>query len=299
MPLTIRQIQYFVSTAETGKIADAAAALNISQSAITIAIRQLENDLGVTLFNRRSDGMALTYAGKDFLRHCYDILTSVNSAMNIRHWDNELSGSIHLAATYTVMAYYLPTRFQAFCSRYPSIRIHLHELSRPEIEAGLLDGSLDLAVLLSSNVQNEHIYIQPLHNSRRTLWLPNNHPLSRKNRVSLADIEHEPYIMLTFDEADKAALLYWQSQRKRANILLETMSIETVRNMVGNGSGIAILSDMVYRPWTLDRRRINRIPLSPEPPAMKLGLAWAQHRSQTAIEKLFCDYMVQQADAPR
>ena len=93
--------------------------------------------------------------------------------------------------------------------------------------------------------------------SKRRLWLPVNHPLLQPKRVSLGDIAPAPYIMLTIDEADRTAMRYWETTRFRPTIVFRTSSVEAVRSMVATGAGVAILSDMVYRPWSLEGDRIE------------------------------------------
>lgn len=297
MPITLRQIQYFVGTAETGQISQAANQLNISQSAITIAIRQLEAALGASLFIRQPNGMVLTETGQHFLTHAYEILRSVDVALEIRHWDSGLSGTLNLAATYTIMSYFLPAKLHNFAKLYPNIHIKLNELSRSEIECGLLDGSIDLAVLISSNVKHEDIAVRHLFDSKRQLWLSPEHALSAREVVDLRDLANEDYVMLTVDEAANVAEQYWQHNDLSPKVLLRTASIEAVRSMVGYNHGITILSDMVYRTWSLERKRIVRIPILPAPPGMGIGLAWQKNRRLNAREKVFCDYLIQHATA--
>ncbi len=83
MSLTLRQIRYFVATAEIGQISQAAIHLNISQSAVTTAIKELEHILGSLLFQRSAQGMTLTDAGRHFLNRAYVILRSVDDALNL------------------------------------------------------------------------------------------------------------------------------------------------------------------------------------------------------------------------
>lgn len=297
MSITLRQIEYVVATAETGQVSQAASRLNISQSAITIAIRQLENMLGTSLFIRQPNGMVLTNAGHHFLAHAYDILSSVEAAREVRHWDSGLSGTLNVAATYTIMSYFLPAKLQHFAKLYPNVRIQLKELSRSDVEKGLLDGSIDLAVLIASNVRHEGIVVRHLFDSKRQLWISAEHELASREVMALRDLAQEKYVMLTVDEAADVAHDYWQQNGLTPNVVLHTTSIEAVRSMVGYNSGIAILSDMVYWPWSLERKRIVRIPVVPPPPSMGIGLAWQKARQLNELEKAFCDYLIQHTAA--
>ncbi|MGO4841739.1 LysR family transcriptional regulator, partial [Rhizobiaceae sp. 2RAB30] len=103
MSISLRQIRYFVATAEQGQISQAAVDLGISQSAVTTAIKDLEQIVGFDLFNRSAQGMELTVAGRQFLFHAYDILNKVNEATNLLLPANDFAGKLTVAATYTVI----------------------------------------------------------------------------------------------------------------------------------------------------------------------------------------------------
>jgi DNA-binding transcriptional LysR family regulator len=277
MSLTLRQLKYFVATAELGQISQAAIHLTISQSAVTSAIKELEDSLGTRLFVRTAAGVTLTETGHRFLNHAYTILSSVDEALRMPNLESTLTGTLAIAASYTVLGYFLPHHLQRLHSRYPRLTIQLHELSRDAIEAGLIAGHYDLAVLLTSNVSNPELKLEPIIHSVRRLWVGAHHPLLERERVTLAEVSREPYVMLTVDEAAQTALRYWSETAYQPNVMLRTSSVEAVRSMVANGTGVAILSDMVYRPWSLEGRRIETIMLVDPVPAMTVGLAWRKN----------------------
>jgi DNA-binding transcriptional LysR family regulator len=277
MALTLRQLKYFVATAELGQISQAAIELTISQSAVTSAIRELEESLGTQLFVRTASGVTLTNTGRRFLNQAYTILSSVDEAMRIPNLESTLTGTLAIAATYTVLGYFLPHHLRRLNTQYPRLKIQLHELNRESIEEGLIVGRYDMAVLLTSNVSNPELTLEAVIHSPRRLWVCASHPVIKREQVTFADIAQEPFVMLTVDEAASTALRYWNSTPYRPNVILRTSSVEAVRSMVANGSGVAILSDMVYRPWSLEGRRIETIvPADPIPP-MSVGLAWRKN----------------------
>ncbi len=274
MALTLRQLKYFVATAELGQISQAAIQLTISQSAVTSAIKELEDSLGTQLFLRTPSGVTLTDTGRRFLNHAYTILSSVDEAMRIPNLESTLTGTLAIAASYTVLGYFLPHHVLRLNTLYPRLTIHLHELNRESIEEGLIAGRYDMAVLLTSNVSNPALVLEPVIHSVRRLWVGAHHPLLRHESVTFAEVAREPFVMLTVDEAGQTALRYWNETPYRPNVILRTSSVEAVRSMVANGSGVAILSDMVYRPWSLEGRRIETIVLRDPVPPMSVGLAW-------------------------
>ncbi|MBJ7553837.1 LysR family transcriptional regulator [Marinomonas spartinae] len=293
MALTIRQLRYFVATAEIGQVSQAAIHLNISQSAVTTAIRDLEDLLGVELFLRSTQGVSLTDRGRHFLNHAYQVLRSVDEALNLPHTDDDAEGKVRLAASYTVQGYFLPYHLQRLSQWYPNIAMELFEYERVNIEARLADDSIDMAVVLTDNLTHPDIKSERLFVSERRLWMPSNHPFSRKTDLVLEDIVKEPFIMLTVDEADQSAMRYWKRKQLEPNIILRTSSVESVRSMVANGLGVAILSDLVYRPWSLEGRRIETRLLDDAVFPMSVGLAWRRDKVFTPAMSAIRDYFKQ------
>lgn len=287
---SFRQLKYFVVAAEVGQISQAAVELNITQSAVTTAIRELESLLNTQLFKRLPQGVVLTDTGRRFLNHAYGILSSVNEAMLLANWEEHFTGKLSIAASYTVIGYFLPAHLKRLASLYPELEIQLFELPREEIEEGLLQNKYDVAVLLSSNVDNPNLMVEPIISSQRRLWLPAQHSLLEKQTATLADVANEPYIMLTVDEAENTTMRYWQHTLFRPRTIFRTSSIEGVRSMVANGMGVAVLSDMVYRPWSLEGRRINTVMLQDHIPSMVLGLAWSPQSMDNPLLQLLREY---------
>ncbi|CAM3123838.1 LysR family transcriptional regulator [Pseudomonas floridensis] len=290
MSLTLRQIRYFVATAEIGQISQAAIHLNISQSAVTTAIKELEQLLGSLLFQRSAQGMTLTDAGRHFLNRAYVILRSVDDALNSPLPDIRASGVLRLAASYTVIGYFLPHHLQRLEHWHPDVSIQVHEQERQSIEQGLLEGCFDMAVVLTENITHPDIVSETLFNSERRLWLPSHHPLCQRDVVSLADVAKEPYILLTVDEAEQSAMRYWQMAQQKPNVRVRTSSVEAVRSMVANGSGVAILSDLVHRPWSLEGKRIETITVTDKVTPMSVGLAWHRERAFSPAMQAFRQY---------
>ncbi|SCM76478.1 Transcriptional regulator [uncultured Pleomorphomonas sp.] len=274
MSFSFKQLRYFVATAELGQISQAAVDLAISQSAITTAIKDLEETVGTLLFLRTPRGMELTSTGRKFLSHAYEILQKVDEAAHLTTLTSDLEGVLTVAATYTVIGYFLPLHIARLRRQFPRLEIRLYELTRESIEEGLLTSRYDIAVLLTSNILNPELTTETLLRSERRLWVPSSHRLLSVETVGFKEIAEEPYVMLTVDEAAHTSLKYWSPTSFQPRILLRTSSIEAVRSLVANDQGVTILSDMVHRPWSLEGRRIETINLRDPVPSMDVGLAW-------------------------
>ena len=292
MTLSLKQVRYFIATADSGQVSQAAIEVNVSQSAITAAIKQLESDLRVRLFTRHNSGVTLTAEGTRFLQHARNIMAVVNTAEHAPLTEvKAVSGSVRLGVSYTVAGYFLPRHYARFKRSFPRIRVDIHELPRNAIEEGLADGSLDLAVMLTSNIQDRKLLAhETLLRSRRRLWLPVEHPLLQADTISLEDVVALPYIMLTVDEASKTAQRYWKPTGQRPNVTFSTSSVEAVRSMVADGIGVTILSDMVYRPWSLEGQRIELRSVDADIPTMDVGLAWNRKKPQSDATKTLHEF---------
>ncbi|WP_282606161.1 LysR family transcriptional regulator [Pelagibius sp. Alg239-R121] len=293
MEPSLRQIRYFIATANAGQVSRAAIDINVSQSAVTSAIKSLEEIIGAPLFERHPGGVKLTYEGNLFLDHARHIIATVEEAVRLpRRIREDIRGSFNLAVSYTVAGYFLPAHLARFSRGFPNIEVNLTEADRGDIEEGLISGGFDLAVMLTSNIINqEDLSYDPLLRSRRRLWLDAHHHFLTRPNVSLQDISAEPYIMLTVDEASNTAQRYWNRSPYRPDTIFRTSSVEAVRSMVANGMGVAVLSDMVYRPWSLEGRRVEVMPVQDNIPTMDVGLAWSNSAEQSEAVRAFVEFM--------
>lgn len=276
MSFTLRQLEYLVAAAEAGQVSSAARELMVSQSSVTAGIQQIERWLGTRLLTRSSRGVILTDAGQAFLPRARQILQLVDAAARPLEQDDRVVGTVRVGVSYTVTGYFLPAHMQRLGALYPNLRIQWLEMARHDAEQALADGQLDLAVLLTSNLRHPALQNETLVHSRRRLWFPPGHPLGDLDRVMLRDVAEHPYVQLTVDEAGNTTQRYWGSSGPR--FFMATDSIEGVRSIVANGDGVTILSDMVFRPWSLDGKRIVTRRLEEPVPDMTIGVVWHPQR---------------------
>jgi len=297
MSISLKQVRYFIAAAELGQISHAAVELNVSQSAVTAAIQHLETALGIRLFERTPAGVLLTADGTRFLPRALNIMAAVNEATAVQAISNSVvSGKVRVGLTYTVSGYFMPHHYARFSRSFPNLTIDLYESSRHMIEQALIDGDLDIGVILISNIENNQtLNAETLLKSRRRLWLPSDHRLMKMERVTLMDVAEEPMILLTVDEASQTAGRYWARIPAKPNVVFRTSSLEAVRSMVASGMGITILSDMVYRPWSLEGQRIETRTLDDDIPTMDVGLAWLKSATLSPAARILHEYFLKSA----
>jgi DNA-binding transcriptional LysR family regulator len=283
--MTLRQIRHFIAVAETGSISAAAQAVFISQSTLTLAIQQLEADIGVSLFNRHAKGMSLTHQGHQFLRQAHLILASVeNAKRSLQQSTDQVAGQLTIGVTSLVAGYYLADLITRFQRAYPNVQVRVIEDERPYIEHLLISGEIDVGVLILSNLEDRHaLQTEVLTHSPQRLWLPAQHPLLEHDSISLADVASQPLIQLNVDEMDRNGQRIWAQAGLQANITLRTGSTEAVRSLVAAGLGLSIQADMTYRPWSLEGDIIEARALVDLTQTLDVGLAWRRGAARPAL----------------
>ncbi len=274
--LTIRQIRYFVAAAENGSISGASRSLSISQSAITEAIKELESIVGVSLFERHSRGIAITAEGQQFLRHANSILAEVTRAARMSDLRTKAAkGSLNLGVTSLTAGYVLSTILSKYRRLNPDVDVQAIEDNGEYLEHLIVGGELDIAVMVTTNLrdtqalESEIFEISPFR-----LWLPVDHKLARQQSIGLADLADERLIVLDVDEMEREAVNLVSAFGKRPTIAFRTRSVEAVRSLVASGAGVALLPDLVYRPWSLEGDRLQSRDVSGRLPVVRVGLVW-------------------------
>lgn len=288
--VSLKQIRYFVAAAEAEKISSAASALGISQSAVTVAIKELEAQLGVALIRRRVGGIGLTQDGLKFLHHAKNIEANIVDAMSsMTNREAATTGRIRLGVTYTGAGYFLLPILARFRRAYPNVAVDLIEMDRPRLEQSLQSGELDLALLIVSNLSKKHRFqFEVLMKSPRVLWLSGGHRLNRLPQISLQDLQGEAYVQFVSDEAPASARRYLNIKPK---VIFRTTSMEAVRGMVATGAAVTVLASLVYRPWSLDGGRVELRPLVDPIPSLDLGIAWSTGKVLSEAEHKFVNYL--------
>jgi DNA-binding transcriptional LysR family regulator len=276
MAFTLRQLQFFVAAAEAGSVTGAARALSISQSSVTEAIRALEDDLGLPLFDRQARGLLITQRGSAFLRHARRILADVASARSaLREEPDEAGGRLALGVTSLVAGYVLSDILQRFRRAHPRVELNVIEDSGDYLQHLLIGGELDVAVLLTSSVRDRlALQVETLVVSPYRLWLPLAHRLADQEAIALEELAGEPLIQLMVDEIEESTRRLTAALPVKPQIAFRTRSVEAVRSLVATGAGLAILPGLVYRPWSLEGDRIEIRDVSGDLPSVQVGLAW-------------------------
>jgi DNA-binding transcriptional LysR family regulator len=285
--ISLKQLVYFIAVAESGSISKALTSLNVTQSVVTEAIKKLEDTLGADLFTRHARGMILTHAGHQFLRHAHEVLAALrNAEQAIRERPDATSGQLNLGVTSLVTAYYLPYLLDRFERVFPGIQVTIVEDRRGYIEHLLINGELDVAVMNVSVVDKQAIETRTLLKAPWRVWLPANHPLVQREAVALKDLQTERFLSLKNDELEEVTQQIYRLCGF-PQVAVRTDSIEAMRSLVAVGIGVAVLPNLMYRPWSLEGDRLESRPLLEDLPRLEIGVAWRRGSALSEAARQF------------
>ena len=260
MKFTLRQLEFYIALAETSQVSKAASRCHVSQSSMTVALRNLEETLDAQLFRRLPKGIQLTAAGERFLAHARKIINDSHLAIeDLHHQPETLSGTVRMGIAQTLSAYVLPEMLNDIESRFPLLEIVFLEATASDLLEALHQGNVDFCLLLTSNItRNETLEVETFIRSLRQLWIAPGHPLLSQPIIRLRDVEQLPFLMLDADEYPSVMTEVWRNSGYQPNEHFSSTSFEAVRSLVAQGKGVTILSDLVYRPWSLNGQRVIR-----------------------------------------
>ena len=291
MNITFRQMRYFIAVAEIRSISGGAASVGISQSAVTDAIRFIEAELGCEMFARHARGVILTREGQQFLRHARKIVDAMNDIRGgIAQNTDEVSGTLKVGATPTVTGYFLPDLLARYRQAFPSVKVAIVEEKSDYIEHMLVNGEIDLAILVVPGLTRpEALDHDVLLRSDMRVWMAPAHRLSDQESFSLAELADEPLIDINREELQLVSSSVWQRQPVHSRPAYRSASVEAIRGLVGTNAGLAILPDLLYRPWSLDGDRILAKRTRDQLPTFDIGLVWRRLTRQSEAATLFME----------
>ena len=197
----IRHLRYFVAVAETQNVLRAATQkLHVSQPAVSRQIRDLEDELGVLLFEQTGKAVSLTDAGRLFLKEARAVLERTDEAVrNVRAFAETGEKELQVGYSPLPAAQIVPAALRAFQQAMPNVHVKLHDWSNDELLAGVRDGRLQLALIVFPLKRGEFhdLRFEELARESVRIAVPPNHRLAQRRSVSLADAAQEPFVGLT------------------------------------------------------------------------------------------------------
>ncbi|WP_306192146.1 MULTISPECIES: LysR substrate-binding domain-containing protein [unclassified Streptomyces] len=284
--MELRQIRYFLALAEECHFGRAAARLHMAQPALSQQIKQLETDLGTSLFTRSTRHVALTEAGHHLVEHARALVAEEERArLHMRELATGEAGRVSIGFIGTATYDVLPRVARTVRARLPGISMELRgELLTPDLVDGLLAGTYDLAVLRGA-VNHEDIRTTPLRSESLVAVLPSHHPLAGQRRISLKALAGEPFVVhpsrARSSMYDRVLAACRQAGFQPAS-LMEVGETATLVVFVAAGHGVALVPESVQ---SLRLGSVAYVPLA-ESESIDLALARLARRSTPAIEQV-------------
>ncbi|HLG81040.1 MAG TPA: LysR substrate-binding domain-containing protein [Bradyrhizobium sp.] len=272
--ITLKQLRYLTALAEHRHFGRAADACAVTQPALSMQIRGLEKDLGVTLVERRHGDVSLTATGFELARRGETVLAAAHDLVDFaRLRSRPLSGGLALGIIPTLAPYVLPKVLPALQQRYPDLRVELRETQTEILIEELLRGSLDV-LMLALPIPHVEAATIPLFEDPFLLAVPKDDPRQDDAVVSADDIDLARLILLEEGHCLRdQALAFCTGDRRDKSFGLGATSLATVLQMVANGYGITLLPEVAADVEARDGR-VKLLRFAAPAPKRTVGLAW-------------------------
>ncbi|WP_395606446.1 transcriptional regulator CynR [Pseudomonas sp. B22129] len=228
-----RHLQYFLAVAQHEGFTKAAAALHVSQPALSQQVRQLEESLGAQLFDRSGRKTRLTDAGEVYLRHALRAAQELQQGKRAIHDVGDLSrGTLRIAVTPTFTTYLVGPLVEAFHRRYPNITLTVREVAQESMEQQLLADELEVGIAFDQ-VHAQDIDALPLLVETLALVVGRQHPLAGERVIGLEALNNESLILLSAEFATREQIdRYCRQHGIRPNVVMEANVIGALLEVV-------------------------------------------------------------------
>ena len=287
--MNLQQLEYFKQLADTGNFTRAAKKIGIAQPALSIAIKNLEQRLGLNLINRSDKNDFLTAEGKVLYKSAVQLLANAQQvALQMQELKDLNSGVVRFGVSAMIGSYYFPEVLVAFKQQYPNINVQLYEQGTVALEIMLLNGEVDIALIRAEQQSSQLRYVDFIEEPMM-VGMPVDHPLAACQSMTLATFCRQPLILFREGYFLREAISqYSQQHHVQLDIKMETNLIELQKSLVKNNLGItSCLSGIIS-----DDPDLITLPFSP-PIVLKLGLAWKKNHYLSNASKTFMEFIQQ------
>ena len=272
--VTLRQLRYLEALAETRHFGNAAEACAVSQPALSMQIKELEDQLRVSLVERRKSGVELTEQGEEIVRRGRTILASVRDMLDYaEHRKRVLSGSLKLGAIPSIAPYLLPSALPELQRRFPKLNFQLRETITETLVRELVSGNLDL-ILIALPIDDPEVETLHLFDDKFILAAPATK--ANRARTAVADVlSHEKLLLLEEGHCLRdQALSFCRMMTPEARESFGASSLATIVQMVAHGYGVTLLPEIAVASEVHRRNDIRLLRFAAPEPKREIGLVW-------------------------
>ncbi len=277
--MTLTELRYIVAVARERHFGRAAEACFVSQPTLSVAIKKLEEELDVKLFERGSNEVSVTPLGDEIVRQAQTVIEQAAGIKEIaRRGKDPVSGPLRLGVIYTVGPYLLPDLVRQAIERMPRMPLMLQENFTVKLLEMLRTGELDAAII-AEPFPDTGLAVAPLYDEPFMVAVPKKHPLARRKRIPADELKKETMLLLGTGHCFRDHVLevcpehaQFSSHSEGIRKSFEGSSLETIKYMVASGMGVTVVPQLSV-PAEVDKH-ITYVPFSAPIPTRRVVLAW-------------------------
>jgi LysR family hydrogen peroxide-inducible transcriptional activator len=279
--MTLNELRYIVAVARERHFGRAADACFVSQPTLSVAVKKLETELGVSLFERGHGDVTLTPAGEMVVSQAQRVLEEASAIKEVaRQGQDQLAGPLRLGAIYTIGPYLLPHLVPLLADRAPQMPLVIEENFTAVLADRLRRGDLDV-IVISLPFEEPGVLTLPVYDEPFVVLLPSAHPLTLKDEIGIDDLRNENVLLLGAGHCFRDQVLdvcpeCLRKPRPDARVpqSLEGGSLETIRYMVAGGLGLTVLPCTAAGADRFTERLLTIRRFAGEAPVRRVALAW-------------------------
>jgi LysR family hydrogen peroxide-inducible transcriptional activator len=279
--MTLTELRYIIAVAQERHFGRAAAACHVSQPTLSVAVKKLEAELGVALFERRANEVTLTPLGRQIVEQAQLVIEGADAIkLKARQGKNQLEGPVRMGAIYTIGPYLFPELIPLLHRQAPKMPLIIEENYTAVLSERLKRGELDM-ILVSLPFSEPGIVTLPLYEEPFVLLLPASHPLTQRKLIQSKHLVDEPVLLLGSGHCFRdqvvetcPACIGKPGRREDLARTVEGGSLETIRHMVISGLGLTVLPCTAAGADRYSQRLISIRRFAPPEPRRTVALAW-------------------------
>lgn len=292
--MTLTELKYIVAVARERHFGRAAETCFVSQPTLSVAIKKLEDELGVLIFERRSNEVTLTPAGERIVEQAQRVLDEAARLKELaKAGKDPLRGALRVGVIYTIGPYLLPLLIPQLLRDAPQMPLLLNENFTVKLLELLKNGEIDVAIL-ALPLPEAGVLIQPVYDEPFVIAVPKNHPWTRRKSVAADELKKETMLLLGTGHCFRDQVLEVCPELSRFSTgaegiqkTFEGSSLETIRHMVASGLGITVLPKTSVPAKPPGDSLIEYVPFKPPVPQRRVVLAWRKSFTRPqAVEAL-------------
>jgi DNA-binding transcriptional LysR family regulator len=286
--MELRQIRYLLEVARRGGFTRAAESLRVAQSAVSVAVRRLEQELGVKLIDRTKRGAAITSEGRSFVERAAAVERQVHDLeLEMRELRGLARGEVSVGIPSMLATYAFPPILAAFRRRHPGLRLSVHADGAHRIQRRVAAGELDVGIVALQGIV-ESLVFRPLLRDEVVVCVRRGHPLSAKRSVRVEDLAGEPLLLFREGFLQRELLEEAFATRGLApRVALETNLVPLLVDATARGDGATTLLRMVAEA----EPRLAPLALKPRV-HVDAGVAWRSGAYVSRAARALIDFLV-------